>query len=1548
MGSEPATTGTTEPPSISDTGQAISAVVNTAPELKQSPGLAMGVATSGGDVEARAQAVAHATNTISASNAHTAVQAGTGDDLDHALSWFGNHVVAPAAHVAGEAIDVLPQPIKTAGADVMNVLNKPMQLAQREYRYLHQVEAMHGKVAAVLEGLGMAAGAAGGVALGGGIYGAELGAEGAVGIESQLFYHQAWNQVANPTYTDPHTGQPVSMGRDIASVLGLRPGTTGYKLSSGLIDGIFDMNLGGPEALGLVTKAKSAEGLSRLLGTRWGGTMPRTVGDLVDGHGVIQPDEIDRITRQYPSVRRAFQDIADKDLGGIVATPAYAAFRDIYSELANAHSIDEVGQVFKEVLRTQELAFTDRLPSLSWTRQKFGQNFRELVEEAQPLQGNEANAVRRLFSPGTWAARETPLPTAWDDAKKVTVRSVDPMNPLDDGTHGLYNMIRYSESRSVAASVAAAFHNAPDLASKIQIFRNATMNTIFAMSKMRGYMNVDMTLAPDVEGYLRDVFADPRDRQAMSDAFDNAFGGAMFGHDAVYGIGRKGVSISKVRDLNSAWEYGAGIWDNQTGRIKFIDISDARFAAARIAGAKTLFKNLDSIGYNAITQGVFKPIVLLTGSYAEHIALAEIIPNVLREGLTKSLRQALLEQWAKIGVKIGDIPGTITEDLAKQMTHDRFLSTNWNLPRYRRVLQAVATKVDAVEALAYHVVRSTMDHAPLGMDAKFNARVQLAAKNIDFLGGEMVSPEASSMHAFEHEVDHQEAVQSILRKSLRSSPLKGDGTYARISADGDEGTVAWYKALDEPRRDADGRDLAAQLSADTKSGMDVNTAMTRARVQLAAKMREAGADGKMLRQNENITSFPKGVDRPPDMDQFDEHAKAKIDALVGLVEGRDGTLHTNILDALAENTRPPIDDLKAIPEESRPAEVKGQNMLPVADGRLQRIANVGFHKVLNPIVNFLSRQPIYWNEFERQYNALEHLASDGIVDEEQRLILANTRASTRVMRNVHNLEDRTQLTATLRNWAPFYFAQEQAYRRMGRLLAENPRAFRQYQLMISNIGNVGDIFTGKDSNNYFVMPGTGWIDPGITAILGPLFGTSIQKGSPIGVGWNLSASSVIFPLSAGARPDLGPLMAIPTQVLTDLLGTWLPTPALKQDMTAAQSLVLGPDAAQSVWSNLIPNTIVQRLVTAMAPGIDERSFDSTSMQVLQTLYYENKVPAPNAGPMAMQAFLERWRSQTQIAYIVKAIVGAVTPVSPEIQIQNFGLPADLQADINSEGSLTAGMAKFLAAHPDAQAYTTFQSEDPLGVSGIPASTAAEKWIDENWGVIQQSKGAALMLLPVDTNSTYNANVYNAQMLQGIREKWSPGNVLPTGELSGYLQQLYINAGNAIVYGKWYPAFDKQIAGLTGEAKYVAEQNFYTTTLTKYAQQNPVWGEYFNPNGTDSVRESQRGQNILNMKALLASPQAPKTILADQTRQLIDAYEAYQTQLNSDTADGTSSTSITDTWKANLIDTMTEYPSLVNVISNLFMSLPSAPSTTTTAPGSTETPGIFNAAGWNHA
>ena len=426
------------------------------------------------------------------------------------------------------------------------------------------------------------------------------------------------------------------------------------------------------------------------------------------------------------------------------------------------------------------------------------------------------------------------------------------------------------------------------------------------------------------------------------------------------------------------------------------------------------------------------------------------------------------------------------------------------------------------------------------------------------------------------------------------------------------------------------------------------------------------------------------------------------------------------------------------------------------------------------------------------------------------------------------------------------------------------------------------------------------------------------------MGWNLNASSVIFPLSAGARPDLGPLVGIPTQVISNFFAEHA-GPTLAAQINSAEGAVLGASASQSVWSQFVPNTILDRLLTAAVPAFDERSFDSTFMQTLQTLAYEGQIPPADSSPNVMQAFLDKWRNQTRIMYAAKALVGAITPVSPEIVVNDFGLPADLTADITAAGSVTAGITEFLAKHPDATPYTVFQSSNPNGVS-VPASVAAETWINDNMALIQKYPAAALTLIPPLTNTTYSATVYNEQIAQGLRTKWFPGEVEPNGQLSGYLAQLYVAAGNATVLDKWYPIYKQQLNGLAGAEKYQAELN-WQASLAAFAKQNPVWGNWWN----SDQKLQQRTAAIQQMQAMFTAGDEPKTALSTKVAGLLSDYQVYENQLTAGEQDsfaGTTQSNINAGWQNYLDSVAVDNPDLRPVINALFISLPTA--TTATA------------------
>ena len=90
----------------------------------------------------------------------------------------------------------------------------------------------------------------------------------------------------------------------------------------------------------------------------------------------------------------------------------------------------------------------------------------------------------------------------------------------------------------------------------------------------------------------------------------------------------------------------------------------------------------------------------------------------------------------------------------------------------------------------------------------------------------------------------------------------------------------------------------------------------------------------------------------------------------GKVAGQHGVPHMDLLDSIANGHTPAMKDLEAIPPEGRPEAIKGRDLIPDGSSLPQRIANVGFKKLLNPMVNILSRHQEFAVEFVQAHRAL--------------------------------------------------------------------------------------------------------------------------------------------------------------------------------------------------------------------------------------------------------------------------------------------------------------------------------------------------------------------------------------------------------------------------------------------------------------------------------------------------------------------------------------------------------------------------------------------------
>ena len=1111
-----------------------------------------------------------------------------------------------------------------------------------------------------------------------------------------------------------------------------------------------------------------------------------------------------------------------------------------------------------------------------------------------------------VFGPGRWANRLESMPgnTYSKELMDVTGTQFDPGSNL--GAGDLMNWVRFSSGETTARMTGNALENATE-AQRIVIFRNAVMKTLFHMARVEFPEGESLALDnPNME-QAGMALLDGDVKKAINTRLMNhieATGADGSKPGTAMGFRFDGDPIKGFKDDEGVTVQGA-ITPNQRGMLSIPNIVEARRMAAAVRQAKTsmFLGGVDDFFYDHVTQGFFKPLVLLSGAYAFHIALAELIPNTLRHGLRASVDAVRSRALAAIG--------------------------------YNAEVKD-PNELDGLTAWLYR----TLGGAGVKSKQKVGWLIQSreanggAAAADSFGSGAHVQAQTTAQGAAD------EGVRQVMAQGYRegkrfhgvdtSSPRYNDALHAELAQNVNRYSIP---AADRYRQSL-------------KEGKDWNVAMEDARQTVARRIRaerDAGHEQLLARSNHPMEGAPPTWDGP------DGHAQAVVDKLMGAVHGRPtqfddagkalapGPVNDGLLASIAHGRVPTREEVNELTDAQKPLMVKARDLVPLNDGWIQRAANFGFKKLLNPMVNIISRNQEYTIEYLKLREELQPLIDQGLRSEDEVLTIAMAKATQHGLRFVHNLHDRTQWTATMRNWAPFYFAQEQAYRRMGRLFVEDPGAFRRYQLMISGVHNLAATLQDSNGNQYIGIPGAGFLGTGVADIMGES-GLTAGGISPSSLGGSFSSANVIFPLSQGIKPDLGPLAIIPAAQLsamfTELNRNYAGHNQVLSVLAKDLSDVAGSEAmSQSLWEQIIPNPAAQRILQA-ALG-DDRSFNSAVMQTYQLAAYQQAVaekawlrggrkgpepeivPPANATAMQKQQFQDKIRNLTRMNFFVRALVGFWSPISASVVVQNLGIPAHLNAYITKEGSVSLGMQAAYLDHPEWAPWMVSESYVPSEVDqtqtsgySLSSSIPAQQWVGDNQTLLDHYGVAALWLMPQLTDATYSPTIYNEQIAQGLRLKDTPDQ---------FLAALYTNAGNNL----YYSALKIHESALTAAGNNTravnAEYDNWNSYVATIQKQNPVWAENF----LSANQQLNRQNAIKQLTAIFDDGNAPPGPMTDSVEFLLNQYNQAAANCQAAGQEPTYSMQlaeqkkVNDGWIAYVTDLETSQPQLRAVINGVF-------------------------------
>jgi len=602
-------------------------------------------------------------------------------------------------------------------------------------------------------------------------------------------------------------------------------------------------------------------------------------------------------------------------------------------------------------------------------------------------------------------------------------------------------------------------------------------------------------------------------------------------------------------------------------------------------------------------------------------------------------------------------------------------------------------------------------------------------------------------------------------------------------------------------------------------------------------------------------------------------------------------------------------------------------------------------KFTSRIVSRLSREPIFIVEFAKQRKIAEReLASklgEAVDDEAATLMqdrseaMAMARASMEMVRYIHNPYDKLKFEYGMRVIAPFYFAQNQSWRRMGRLLVEDPGAFERYAKLVMQTLNFS-YAASKSTGGYptITMPFSGSIMGFVTKMLDG--GVAV----PIGISLSLSSAQSILPispldtveptnaLSSSASlvhsliPRFGPVFNLPLKWILPSFGVLTPLELQKINDTivgaTGESTSLVQDAVPNsfidhmlqtsigvlgaVWSKPGQNINSQFLSSYITASdetwryIIEKKFDQLEATVRAASkgksdnYINNLVlqnfqqfysPGTPEGKKHLSDLFSEVNKATATRAVVRAVVGFMSPLSTSMGQANQQFTQDYQNLVYLlNGDTMAAQDKLLSLNPDRAPYTiatTASKSQGLMAPGTswPTTQNGLHWMEANTGIVSAYPSASRYLMPIATlessKNPYDALAQLYQIQQQFREKRTPADMMTA---------LNISVGNYFFNQVVLPTYEN----------YFKSQGVSDPAYSAYAQGGKQWiqstGSVLNPDWVayHGAAEGKqfRTQTLNQVKNLIADPKYAKMPQMQNLRNVYDSYvalDAEMTQMN---------------------------------------------------------------------
>lgn len=391
--------------------------------------------------------------------------------------------------------------------------------------------------------------------------------------------------------------------------------------------------------------------------------------------------------------------------------------------------------------------------------------------------------------------------------------------------------------------------------------------------------------------------------------------------------------------------------------------------------------------------------------------------------------------------------------------------------------------------------------------------------------------------------------------------------------------------------------------------------------------------------------------------------------------------------------------------------------------------------------------------------------------------IAAENARERTLQYIDNPMVRSHFAFHSRNFARFYRATEDFYRRAGRLGKNNPQALIRLRLALIGIEASGFIHEDENGESYFVYPGDEIIYAAVNGATTLFGGQPALDVVPVRFGSKINMIAPSLDPDSALPSFSGPFSAIPISIIRKLLGSSLADPIPGEFKAKFDRYSMGAYAEFSTfWETVLP-TSVKRIYSTLNRNEQNKQVASALMAAA---VYE---AGAGRGPSDVDTWAELQEKKTALlatavnVMTVRNMLGMFAPAGLQTfeikDIPNYILETDttrLSGEFYKvvDGRVAAGSADpwgeaiaiWTRTNPGRLVYTVPRTENE-GLVKVQKTKEAANWIRENQGFMSKYSQTGALFAP--QIGEFDINAYNYIKLQGFTG---------TRELDAFLEDLY--------------------------------------------------------------------------------------------------------------------------------------------------------------------------------